>query len=82
MKSAVLVCLLLVGCAATAPPGQPAAKIRYEHRVSDSHVEVSWNCEQPHPEILEVIGELRNSWDPGPIRFAELELVGVNAQGS
>ncbi len=71
--------LVAVGCAVSQPPAAEAPVV-FDHRVSDSHVEVYWTCSQPEPGVLQVDGVVRSPWTGG-IRFADVELVGVDARG-
>jgi hypothetical protein len=61
------------------PPAAEAPAV-FDHRVSDSHVELYWTCSQPQLGMLQVDGVVRSPWIGG-IRFADVEVVGVDAQG-
>jgi hypothetical protein len=52
----------------------------YQHRVSTNDVEVYWNCTAPGAGIQRVEGVVRNT-KSGAVRFMELELDAVDAQG-
>jgi hypothetical protein len=73
------VIVLLAGCGMQQPATSfpPTA---FEHRVADGRVELYWSCSQPETGILQVDGIAQSPWTQD-IRFLELELVGVNAQG-
>ncbi len=53
----------------------------YAHRVATSHVVLYWNCVRPEAGALRVEGVAQNPWSTQPVRFLELELVGVDGQG-
>jgi len=70
--------MLLAACA-----GLPATSFppeAFQRRVADGRVELYWNCSWPEPGLLQVEGIAQSPWTQD-IRFLELELVGVNAQG-
>ena len=68
--------LLVAGCAAQQPPvAVPGA---FQRGASSEHVELYWTCSQPEAGLLRVDGVARNRGQAQPIRFLELELVGVN----
>jgi hypothetical protein len=54
------------------PPG-------YSHTVQSSHVALYWNCALPETGIIQVSGFAFNPWSSQPVRFLELELVGVGS---
>lgn len=54
------------------PPG-------YSHMVQSSHVALYWNCTRPEAGTVEVSGLAFNPWSGQPIRFLELEIVGVGS---
>lgn len=54
------------------PPG-------YTHTIQSSHVALYWNCARPEAGSLQVSGLAFNPWSGQPIRFLELELVGVSS---
>jgi hypothetical protein len=68
---------LLAGCAATAQVPAPAA---LDHRVWTSEIELAWRCTTAEPGTLRVEGVAVNRWAV-EVRFVELELVGVDAEG-
>ena len=76
--------LSLAGCAAMETPGSgtgPGAPPEaFAHRVASSEVVLLWNCLQPEPGRLRVVGEAQSPWQAQPIRFLELQVVGVDAQ--
>lgn len=51
------------------------------HRVATAEVVLQWNCGQPAAGILRVEGVVQSPWQAQPIRFVELQVVGVDAQG-
>lgn len=71
--------LLLAGCGMQQPPTS-FPPTTFEHRVADGRVELYWNCSQPEAGVLQVDGVAQSPWTQD-IRFLELELVGVSAQG-
>jgi hypothetical protein len=81
-----LVGIAISGCAgdgswktspSTATPYPPPG---YNHTVQSSHVALYWNCTRPDPAIVEVSGVAFNPWSDQPVRFLEIELVGVGPQ--
>lgn len=54
------------------PPG-------YSHTVQSSDVALYWNCARPDAAVVEVSGVAFNPWASQPVRFLELELVGVDS---
>lgn len=73
------VMVLLAGCGMQQPPTSYPSST-FEHRVADGRVELYWSCTQPEAGILQVDGIAQSPWTQD-IRFLEIELVGVNAQG-
>lgn len=80
-----LACIGLAACASDPTPltsmmqsalDPPAG---FARRVSTPDVSVLWNCTQPEPGGLQVDGVMHNTGG-GTIRFAELELVSVDAR--
>ncbi len=67
--------LLLAGCAAAPRIDAPGT---FAHRIASPHAELYWACSQPEPGILRMDGVAQNPWGQEPIRFLELELVGVD----
>jgi hypothetical protein len=80
----VLLGMGLWGCAAggtllfPAMASTPYPPPGYAHRVESSHVALYWNCTQPEPGLLQLAGRAFNPWSDQPVRFLELELVGVD----
>jgi hypothetical protein len=82
----VCVLLLVVGMSACAADGTrqgagaptPYPPPGYSHTVQSSHVVLYWNCTRPDPAVVQVSGLAFNPWSDQPIRFLELELVGVD----
>jgi len=54
------------------PPG-------YNHTVQSSDVALYWNCARPDAAVVQVSGVAFNPWASQPVRFLELELVGVDS---
>ncbi len=73
----VLGVISCVGVERPAPGTPPEA---FAHRVATSEVVLLWNCLQPEPGLLRVVGEAQSPWQAQPIRFLELQVVGVDAQ--
>ncbi len=83
-----LVCALgaaLTACAMDQSPGglatpaTPYPPPGYTHTVQSSHVALYWNCTRPDAGSVQVSGLAFNPWSGQPIRFLELELVGVSS---
>lgn len=55
------------------PPG-------YGHMVQSSHVAIYWNCARPEPGVVQLGGVAFNPWSSQPVRFLEVELVGVDSR--
>jgi hypothetical protein len=76
--------MCLVGCAAMESPEKSALPTEppepFAHRVATSEVVLLWNCLQPEPGLVRVVGEALNPWQAQPIGFLEVQLVGVDAQ--
>lgn len=79
----VLVGVALAGCAAdgsvtgAAPQQTPYPPPGYSHTIQTSHVALYWNCTRAETGVVEVRGVAFNPWSNQPVRFLELELVGV-----
>ena len=54
------------------PPG-------YSHTVQSSHVALYWSCARPDAGTIQVNGLAFNPWSGQPVRYLELELVGVGS---
>lgn len=83
-----LVCVLAISlsaCATAQSPSGPAMGAApypppgYTHTVQSSHVALYWNCTRPDAGSIQVSGLAFNPWSGQPIRFLELELVGVSS---
>ncbi len=80
------VLLLVMGMSACATDGTrqsagaptPYPPPGYSHTVQSSHVALYWNCTRPDPAVVQVSGLAFNPWSDQPIRYLELELVGVD----
>lgn len=66
----------LRGPAAAATPYPPPG---YTHTIQSSHVALYWTCTRPDAGSVQVNGLAFNPWSGQPIRFLELELVGVSS---
>jgi hypothetical protein len=74
-----LLSLGLAACAQMASaPRVPYPPPGYEHRIQSSHVTLFWNCTLPDPGRLQIGGLAFNIWSSQPIRYLELEAVGVD----
>ena len=62
----------------TARTGAPLEA--FTHRVATSEVVLLWNCVRPASGGLHLEGVARSPWQSQPIRYLELQLVGVDAQ--
>lgn len=84
---AILISVLATGCAGvempTAMKGEPAIypPAQFSHRVATSHVVLHWNCTRPESGVLRLDGVAHNPWSPQEVRFMELEVVGIDAEG-
>ena len=76
----VVVAMGVTSCVAVDTPGTGAPPEAFAHRVATSEVVLLWNCLQPEPGRLRVVGEAQSPWQAQPIRFLELQVVGVDAQ--
>jgi hypothetical protein len=79
----LLVTVALVGtsCVAVDTSGPGAAPVPFTHRAANSEVVLLWNCLQPTSGVLRVKGVARSPWLAQPIRYLELWVVGLDAQG-
>lgn len=72
--------IAVVGCAV-----EQQARIyppaTFEHRVATSQVEVYWTCSEPEAGVIHVSGVATNPWNAQPVRYFELEVAGVDANG-
>jgi hypothetical protein len=78
----ILLALAVLGVSGCATPDTRTAlpASAFAHRVSAGDVRVFWNCSQPEPNLLQVEGVIQNIGG-GQVRFAEVEVVAVNAAG-
>jgi hypothetical protein len=85
-KRLALVCTLgavLAACAMGQSPGglatptAPYPPPGYSHTVQSGQVSLYWNCVRPDAGTIQVNGLAFNPWSSQPIRYLELELVGV-----
>ncbi|RPI08844.1 MAG: hypothetical protein EHM71_07455 [Zetaproteobacteria bacterium] len=82
-RGIIVLALALLGASACATPDTRTAlppASAFAHRVSAGDVRVFWNCSQPEPNLLQVEGVIQNIGG-GQVRFAEVEVVAVNAAG-
>jgi hypothetical protein len=81
----VLVGIGLSACAAdeslraSAREATPYPPPGYSHTVQSSAVALYWNCARPESAVVQVSGLAFNPWSSQPVRFLELELVGVGS---
>jgi hypothetical protein len=83
MRYAVLLVGVAMGvtaCVAVNTPGTGAPPEVFMHRTANSEVVLLWNCLQPASGGLRVEGVAHSPWQAQPIRYLELQLVGVDAQ--
>ena len=89
VNRAGLLLLLGIGLAACAGDGSlglpPSAYGPYPppgmvHRVASAHVELFWNCSRPDSGSVSLEGVAVNPWADQPVRFLEVELVGVGGK--
>jgi hypothetical protein len=61
----VLAAALLAACTpahyADLGPGPVAPPASFAHRAADANVELFWNCSQPQPQVMRLIGAARNA---------------------
>ena len=84
MRYAVLLVVVAMGvtsCTAVDTAGTGAPPDAFTHRAANAEVVLLWNCLQPASGVLRVEGVARNPWHAQPIRYLELQVVGVDAQG-
>jgi len=84
MRYAVLLAVVAMGvisCAAVDTAGTGAPPDTFTHRAANAEVLLLWNCLQPASGVLRVEGVARNPWQAQPIRYLEVQVVGVDAQG-
>ena len=66
----------LRGAATEATPYPPPG---YSHTVQSNDVALYWNCARSETGAIQVSGLAFNPWSAQPVRFLELELVGVGS---
>ena len=84
MRYAVLLAVVAMGvisCAAVDTAGTGAPPDTFTHRTANSEVVLLWNCLQPATGMLRIEGVARNPWQAQPVRYLEVQVVGVDAQG-
>ena len=77
----VTVAVGLTSCVAVDTPGKGAPPATFTHRAANSEVVLRWNCLQPVSGTLRIEGVAESPWQAQPIRYLELQAVGVDAQG-
>ena len=77
----VVVAMGITSCAALDTAGTAAPSGVFTHRVANSEVVLLWNCLQPATGMLRIEGVARNPWQAQPVRYLEVQVVGVDAQG-
>ena len=81
----VLMGLALAACAADQSRGAsgmaatPYPPSGYRHTVASDAVALYWNCARPDSAVVQVSGVAFSPWSSQPVRFLELELVGVDS---
>jgi hypothetical protein len=81
----VLVGIGLSACAvdeslrASAREATPYPPPGYSHTVGSGAVALYWTCGRPETGVMQVSGLAFNPWSSQPVRFLELELVGVDS---
>jgi hypothetical protein len=73
--------LSVASCVALDTTGTGPAPVAFTHRAANSEVVLLWNCAQPTSGVLRVEGVARSPWQAQPIRYLELQVVGVDARG-
>ena len=71
----------VTSCVAVDTAGTGVPPDAFTHRAANSEVVLLWNCLQPASGVLRVEGVARNPWQAQPIRYLEVQVVGVDAQG-
>jgi hypothetical protein len=77
----LLIAMAVTSCVAVDTVGTGMSPEAFTHRAANSEVVLLWNCLQPESGVLRVEGVVRNPWQAQPIRYVELQVVGVDAQG-
>ena len=77
----VVIAMGLASCVAVDTAGTGAPPEALAHHTANSEVVLLWNCLQPASSVLRVEGLARSPWQAQPIRYLEVQVVGVNAQG-
>ncbi len=77
----LLVAMGVTSCAGLDTAGTGAPPDAFLHRAANSEVVLLWNCLRPASGVLRVEGVARNPWQAQPIRYLEVEVVGLDAQG-
>jgi hypothetical protein len=77
----VVVAMGITSCAAVDTAGTAAPSAAFTHRTANSEVVLLWNCLQPATGVLRIEGVARNPWQAQPVRYLEVQVVGVDAQG-
>jgi hypothetical protein len=77
----LLIAMAVTSCVAVDTVGTGMSPEAFTHRAATSEVVLLWTCLQPASDLLRVEGVARNPWQAQPIRYLELQVVGVDAQG-
>jgi len=77
----LVVAMGVTSCVAVDTAGTGAPPDAFTHRAANAEVVLLWNCLQPASGVLRVQGVASNPWHAQPIRYLELQVVGVDAQG-
>jgi hypothetical protein len=77
----LVVAMGIMSCVAVDKTNTGAPPDAFSHRTANSDVVLFWNCLQPASGVLRVEGVAHSPWQAQPIRYLELYLVGLDAQG-
>lgn len=77
----VVVAMGVTSCVAVDTARTGAPPDAFTHRTANAEVVLLWNCLQPAAGVLRVEGVARNPWQSQPIRYLEVQVVGLDAQG-
>jgi hypothetical protein len=74
----ILLAGLLAGCAQNPMDASVPSGAMFGHRVESAHVSLYWNCMPAEAGVLRLDGAAANHWFGEPVKFLEIELVGVD----
>ena len=77
----VVVAMGITSCVAVDTPTTGAPTEAFTHRTANSDVVLLWNCLQPASGVLRIEGVAHSPWQAQPVRYLEVQVVGVDAQG-